>query len=294
MKATALVALGLVIAIAGCFNNGGASSASANAVLEQWSAFMSHKPADTVVFARELTQGGGWEGAKADDAKIAFLSGAIVEAVDLPVDEPPAGQVTWSNGRSLKASLVSASAAFAAMVTELKSNCGACDGPRPLHVIGAELTTTEAVTAHGNANVPVWQFTFAAGDEPIEPISYVALKDAVSRLDWPNPDKSPQIDAAYAQSTDTKVTVTFLGGNCDARHSITVVESDWAIVPMVMTVRNPGPCDAVGIMYGLEVQLGAPIGARFVLDPLTGFPVPVYAENPPPVQPVGTPVTQGG
>ena len=283
----------VVTALAGCALTVGPSQAPSQAPsharLEQWAAFMAGRPADTIIFVSDLTQGGGWGGAdegKADNAKTAFMSGDIQATVDMPSDEPPLGEVTWPDGTHLQTSLTSASAAFAAMVAELKASCVGCVGAAALQVTGAELTTRDAVTSHGNASVPVWQFTFAPGDEPIDPISYVAVKDRVGPQDWSGGGDRPSItDAAYGKPADTQITIAFTGGACDASHSIVVVESAQAIVPLLSTVTRSGPCTSQGIRYGLLVQLASPLGNRVVLDPLSGFPVPVYSEDPPALQP---------
>jgi hypothetical protein len=275
----------LVVALAGCSHIGG-SPAAGQAALDQWAAFMAQRPADTVIFVRELTQGGGWSGPNADDAKIAFLGGAIEVSGDLPADEPPPGEVAWTDGTRQEVSLISAAAAFQAMVTELDTAGGKCDGCRALHVTGAGLTMRDATTSHGDASVPVWQFSFAPGEEPIDPISYVAVRDRVGPHDWPDwGDHAPFTEAVYATAADTRLTISFIGGACDTSHSIALVESAQAIVPIITTVTAPGPCTAQGVLYGLAVQLESPVGNRVVLDIDSGYPVPLYPEEPPALQP---------
>lgn len=272
----------LAVLMAGCSIIGGPGSPPANVTLQRWADFMANKPADTIVFARDLTQGGGWSGPNADNAKIAFLAGAIQATVELPDQEPPSGDVVWSDGTSQQMALTSAKAAFAAMVAELVAAGGNCDGCRALRVTGAELTMRDATTSHGAASVPVWQFAFAPGDEPIDPISYVALRDRIGPRDWPSwGDHAPFTEAAYATPVDAQVTIAFTGGACDASHSIVAVESAVAIVPVISTAARPGACTAQGILYGLQVQLASPLGNRVVLDPDSGFPIPVYPEDPP-------------
>jgi hypothetical protein len=241
---------------------------------------MADKPVDTIVFISDLIHGGGWHGAGADDAKSAFLSGMIEATVELPAETPPPGKVTWPDGSTQKAPLISAADALTAMITELRSDqptysCGAC-----LQVVGATMTTRQAVTWRGVAEVPVWQFEFAARDEPIEPISYVALHDRVDPSIW-LPLSNANLDAAYGHPEDTQITIVFGGGACDTGHSIDVVESTGAIVPIITSVRQGGACTAQRVSYSLTVQLAAPLADRVVLDLDSGYPVPVYPEAPP-------------
>jgi hypothetical protein len=275
----------LALTVAGCAYFGG-SPASGQSALERWAAFMAQRPAEAVIFVRDLTQGGGWSGPNADDAKIAFLAGAIQASGELPGDAPPPGEVTWSDGTSQQVELISAAAAFEAMVAELGTAGGTCDDCRALHVTAAELTLRAATTTHGNASVPVWQFTFAPGEEPIDPISFVAVRDRVGPHDWPGQGgHAPFMEAAYGTSADTGLTIAFIGGACDTSHSITAVESAQAIVPIITTAAQPGACTAQGVLYGLTVELASPLGNRVVLDPDSGYPIPVYPEEAPALQP---------
>jgi hypothetical protein len=241
---------------------------------------MADKPTDTIVFISDLTHGGGWRGPGADERKFAFLSGMIEATVELPTDTPPPGEVVWSDGSTREVPLITAADALSAMIVELRSDqpaypCGNC-----LEVVGATLTTREAVTWHGDAQVPVWQFEFAARDEPLEPITYVAVRDRVDPSIW-LPLSSANTDAAYGYPDETQVTIVFGGGACDTGHSIEVVESTGAIVPIITTTARAGACTLQRIGYALRVQLAAPLGDRVVLDLDSGYPVPVYAKAPP-------------
>lgn len=281
-----LAVLALATALGGCAFIAGPAPASAQTVLEHWADFVAEMPADTIVFVQDLTQGGGWDGDNADDAKIAFISGALEATVELPDQEPPPGQVVWSGGTHEQVALISAAAAFAGMIAEQRAAGGNCDGCRALQVTGAELMMHSATTSHGDASVPVWQFEFAPGDQPMESISYVAVNDLVAPRDWPRwGNQTPMTEAAYGTAGDTRITVSFIGGACDTSHSIVAAESPLAIVPIITTAANQGPCTAQGVRYGLVMQLAAPLGNRVVLDLDTGFPVAVYPEEPPALQP---------
>lgn len=254
--------------------------AQAEEAIQHWAAYMADKPADTLVFISDLTRGGGWRGARADDAKTAFVSGMIEATVNLSTETPPPGEVTWPDGTTQEVPLISAADALAAMILELRSDqpaypCGDC-----LQVVGATLTTRTALTWHGDAQVPVWQFDFAARDEPMEPISYVAVRDRVDPSIW-LPLSSANTDAAYGHPDDTQVTIVFGGGACDTGHSIEVVESTGAMVPIITTTVRGGACTLQRVGYALRVELAAPLGDRVVLDLDSGYPVPVYPDTPP-------------
>lgn len=273
----------VALTLVGCAYIGGDAPGrqQAEAVLQNWADFMADTPHDAIVFVHDLTQGGGWDESNADDAKSAFLTGLIDAAVKLPGQEPPPGEVVWTEGTRQQVSLVSAATAFEEMVAELSESGGSCEGCRPLQVIGAELTTRTATTSHGDASVPVWQFDFAPGDRPMTPISYVAVKDRIGPQDWHAwGDHAPFTMAAYGTAEDSEITVAFTGGACDTSHSIEAAESILGIVPIIVTVARPGPCIAVGVGYALAMQLDAPLGNRAVLDIDSGFPVPVYPEEP--------------
>jgi hypothetical protein len=254
----------------------------AEAALVQWADFMSNRPADTIVFIWELTHGGGWRGNGADDAKSDFLSGRIEATVGLPTDAPTPGQVRWPDGTMQEVPLISASDALAAMIAELRGDqsapeCGDC-----LQVAGATLTTRTALTWRGEAQVPVWQFEFTGRGEPIEPISFVAVRDRVASNDWDGwPHFFPSTSAAYGLPDDTEITVLFSGGACDTSHSIAAVESNDAIVPIISTQSRGGTCTAQAVGYVLRLRLAAPLGERVVLDLDSGYPVPVYPQDPP-------------
>jgi hypothetical protein len=243
---------------------------------------MADKPADTIVFIWELTHGGGWRGHGADDAKGYFLSGRIEATVDLPTEGPPPGEVTWQDGTTQEVPLISAADALAAMIVELRGDqpaqeCGDC-----LQVAGATLTTRMALTWHGEAQVPVWQFDFIGRGKPMEPISFVAVRDRVAFNDWDAwPDFFPSTSGAYGRPNDTEITVVFGGGACDTGHSMVPVESDGAVVPIITTTVAQGPCIALGVGYALTLTLDTPLGDRAVLDLDSGYPVPVYSQKPP-------------
>jgi hypothetical protein len=154
--------------------------------------------------------------------------------------------------------------------------CGNC-----MKIVGATLTTLSMPTWRGDLTVPVWQFEFAPGDEPAVPMTRVAIKDAVGPEYWDNWGRfAPTTDGAYGAPADTEITVAFGGGVCDTGHSITAVESNLAIVPIITTTVRPGPCILPRVGYALLLQLGAPLGQRAVLDLENGWPAPVYAEAP--------------
>jgi hypothetical protein len=249
---------------------------------------MATKPADTIVFIWELTRGGGWRGQGADDAKSDFVSGRIEATVDLPTDVPPPGKITWPDGTMQEVPLISAADALVAMIAELRGDqpaqeCGDC-----IQVAGATLTTRTALTWHGEAQVPVWQFEFIGRGEPMEPISFVAVRDRVVFNDWDAwPDFFPWTSAAYGRPDDTEITVAFSAGACyRGPWFAEVVESDVAVVVIISALppdpaASPRFCTAQAVGYSVKAELNEALGSRAVLDLDSGFPVPVYPEDPP-------------
>jgi UDP-N-acetylmuramyl tripeptide synthase len=103
-----------------------------------------------------------------------------------------------------------------------------------------------------------------------------------------NADHPPQglsFDLAVGTPDSTKLTVSFTGatkpGNqaCGADYTAEAVESDLAVVVIVVEHANPLPasCAAVGKTRTAIATLAAPLGKRAVLEVTQGLPVPIHA-----------------
>jgi len=260
----------------------------ANGLLQRWAERVATAPAGAIIFVGDLTQGGGWTGDKANDDKMSFLSGLLIANPALSDEIPAAGTASWPDGSTQQVALVSAAAALRGLVEG--ASAGKCDGCQPIQVIGATLVLGKAETSHGPATVPQWQFNFVPADTPIDPITRVAVADAVavSALEQEEasnsaPTRTIAIDAAYGQPDDTTITVSFTGSPdhggspCGADYTAEAVESDIALVIIVHSQGSVGigACAAVGAPRVATATLAAPLGNRTILDAQNGAPVAV-------------------
>lgn len=258
----------------------------AQRILERWAGATVSADPGSIAIAGDLTNGGGWNGPHADDHKIAFMSGVFEASPRLSSNEPPAGQVSWEDGSTEKVSLLSAAEALQAMADELRTGGGRCPECQPMRVTGAQLVSGEVQTPRGPATVPLWQFEWAPGDEPIDPITYVAIRDliVVSPLE-PGDIRAMRIDQAYGSAASSDITVEFVGSPysgenpCGADYTAEAVESDLAVVVIVHEHHSAGvvsgACALVGAARTAVAHLSAPLGERVVLDIQDGSPVPL-------------------
>ncbi len=294
--AAALAALALTLSACSYFGFGSVQDQGlhdrARQILDRWAQAAESAAPGSVVIAGDLTSGGGWDGPNADDQKIAFLSGVFEAAPPLPTDTPALGQVVWADGTTQSVALLSAAEALQAMAAELSASGGDCPACQPLNVTGAKLVSGEIDTPRGAASAPLWQFEWAPGEEPIDPITYVAVKDliVVSPLEM-GEVRGMRIDQAYGNAASSDVTVEFVGSPyggdnpCGADYTAEAVESDLAIVVIVHESHAAGlvpqACSAVGARRTATVHLSAALSGRVLLDIQDGTPVPMSDEAPP-------------
>ena len=263
-------------------------------VLANWDKVAGNAPADAVVLVDGMTAGGGWN---TDTGKISFMNGSIEAATPLPTETPPQGLVTWPDGTKQAADLISAAAALRGAQSELRAQAGddKCDKCQPLMVTGAQLSTRARQTARGPVMVPVWQFTFAQADAPIDPVTFPAVRDVVS---VPRNSSFAEggrglidIENAYGNPQSSTVTVAFTGApyagdkGCGADYTAQAVESDRAVAIIVNEshrVSNIGvACTAVGATRTATADLSQPLGNRVVLCLQFGTPVELSSDQPP-------------
>src|SRR5215213_10258015 len=264
--------------------------------LDRWDQIAAGAPSNAVVLVGELTRGGGWRGANADNAKSAVEAGAIQATVKLPMQAPP-GEVVWPDGSTQTVSLFSAAEALSDIISHKAG--GDCHRCRPVKVIGAELVSGEADTSRGRATMPLWQFEFAPEDAPRTPITHPATRDRiVAPLEEPwdpyggNP-MGQRIDAAYGTPAATMLTVIFVGaplpGNvwCGADYTAEGIESDRAVVVIVRSESHPpsgekpSGCFSLGAGRNAGLTLERPVGTRTILEVQFGTPVVLIAGDPP-------------
>ena len=259
----------------------------AGAVLDRWSAAVEAaggQPSFAIVGER-TRQLGDWEQGF-DNGKVALLSGALVTALDLPGDTPPDGTVRWPDGSSEPARLVSALSAFNDVRSADYSGCQ-CD---PLRVTEVRLTTRQAETTRGPADVPVWEF---AVEGTRVRITRVALAGA-NAVSMPFVDPGFYligITQAVVSADGRQLTVGFAGGPGPGRAACTydyeteAVESKLAVVVLLHERacwwgNLPLPRTAAASIRSAEVKLASPLKGRVVLEARFGQPVKLVVAGP--------------
>ncbi|MFY1697889.1 hypothetical protein [Solwaraspora sp. WMMA2101] len=234
----------------------------------------------------------------------AFLAGWFRSEVPVPGERPADGTVTFPDG-TLSVPVVSAADAYAAIDQGDPPPCPTDDPVRPgpdptgstsggpdtsvthslpmtgcegLTVTGVTLGTVELLTSRGTAQVPAWLFEVAELDTAV---ARVAVDDSVSI-----PTPSPQV-AAPDGLTDFVVTQDLTGvdgsdlgfrlgvGACDSEITPFVQEYTDAVVVSGGVVRSGDACTDQLLLHPVTVTLDEPLGARTVLDALTGTPLHV-------------------
>ena len=159
-----------------------------------------------------------------------------------------------------------------------------CSDCRPLEITAARLTSGSVQMSRGPATVPMWEFTVNGSSVKV---TRVAVADRISIVPLPwDPNNAPDgmsIETAHGKADARQITVSFGGASgrgdepCGADYTAEAVESDLAIVVIVIEHRNPlpGACDLVGAMRTAVVDLASPPGDRAVLEIKQGLPVAV-------------------
>lgn len=234
----------------------------------------------------QTNQIGDWEPAVGDNNKQAQVAGMLVAPTPLSDDKPDRGKVHWIGGDSVDVDVLSAADALDDLVVAAVANGGDCSDCRPLRVTDAHLATGLVETTQGPAEAPLWVFTI---DGSAVRITRTAVDPSITVVPPPfNADHPPQglsIDLASGTPESARLTVSFIGATkprnqpCGADYSGEAVESDLAVVVIVIEHANPTPasCAAVGKTRTATVTLNAPLGKRAVLEVTQGLPVPVHA-----------------
>jgi hypothetical protein len=290
--------LGLAIVAAGCAAPGltpdGSSKPTdepapadrvhvqARDALERWAEAVRTSGGAAITFTGDLTsQIGEWE-AENEANKASLVAGIVEASTDLPTDKPSRKEVKWLDGTKVDVGVITAQAALDALV---EAGAGAeCRGCLPLQVIDAQLATGLVETSRGPAEVPMWVFTIKSTTVRV---TRVAVDESVTVVPpaW-NADDPPvgiSIDTAAGSADSRKVEVTFVGAvedasdPCGADYAVEALESELAVVIIVVKSAGNGPCRAIGKTRTATVTLDAKLGERAVLEVRQGLPVPVVA-----------------
>jgi len=149
-----------------------------------------------------------------------------------------------------------------------------------LTVTGVTLGTTTIRTSRGDAEVPAWVFTVK---ELAVPVARVAVAPSAVTAVPSVPTPPGDLSDRYVASQDlTAVEGTKLGfrlgvGACDRDIRPLVREFDDVVVVGGMVRRSEGPCTMQLAFHPVEVTLERPVGARPVLDVVTGQPLRLAA-----------------
>ncbi|HET7029384.1 MAG TPA: hypothetical protein VFI34_02645 [Candidatus Limnocylindrales bacterium] len=279
--------IALIVAgvLAGCSGFPGATDPvaardRAHAVLDRWAHTAAGAGAASAVTpVGELTaQIGDWEEAVGENNKIALMSGMIGSPDGLSATRPPDGAVTWADGTTTNASLLSPQEALAA-ISAGSQPCSDCTG---LVVTGARVTSGPIETTRGSATAPLWEFSLAGTAVKVTRVA-LANSVVVEPMFDGNPELGLAIDSAEGSVSGSELTLAFIGApdgaeqSCGEDYTAEAIESDLAVV--VIVTRHPhfpplgGGCSAVGARRTATATLAAPLGERVVLDLQLGTPV---------------------
>jgi hypothetical protein len=256
----------------------------AHDALERWADAVRQSGGASITFVGELTsQIGTWEAAVGDNNKRALVAGLVQAVTTLSDDVPSRSKVKWLDGTTVEVNVRSAVASLDALV---KAGGGECSDCRPLRVTEARLATGLVETSRGPAEAPVWVFTV---DGTSVRVTRVAVDESITVVPPPwnanDPPVGVSIDSGVGSANSRKVKVSFVGAvkgadePCGADYTAEAVESELAVVVIVVEERNPAAvaCTAVGRTRTADVTLASKLGDRAVLEVRQGLPVPVTA-----------------
>ncbi|HET8660876.1 MAG TPA: hypothetical protein VFM55_17970 [Micromonosporaceae bacterium] len=229
------------------------------------------------------------------ELKEAYNHGIYVLRTDLPATRPADGTIRFPADRAtLTVPLVSAREAYAA----IDRGDPQCVSPPPaapaptgpngsvsttapqscaaLTVTGVRLGTVMVRTSRGEASVPAWLFTVAEVREPVTRLavapSAITPVPRASVPDWGH--QRGLVTAQHViQVAGDELTFALGVGACDTDIRPLFLETDAAVV-VAGTARTPaGPCNMMLKFEPVTVTLAGPLGARVVLDAVSGLPL---------------------
>lgn len=230
------------------------------------------------------------------DTEQAFRAGWYRDQIALPTSRPVDGRVLFPDG-TLSVPLISAADAYRQLDQGDPPPCDprpkepgptSYPGPDgsvattapsaciPLTVTAAKLGTAPVRTSRGVAEVPAWLFTV---EELAAPVARLAVApSAVAAVPQGVAPTRPAGDGIVAAQDLTAVEgaqLTYrLGvGACDTGITALVWERDDVVVVGGGVTRATGLCTEQLVLEPVTVTLRAPLGARPVLDVVTGSPL---------------------
>lgn len=230
-----------------------------------------------------------------------------------PPPAPSRGKVVFPDGATMTVPLVQAEDAYRQIATDPPAGCATTGTPvvpgpppttrpvqppdsappsgdgggssgssgtvpcRVLTVTAVSLGTGHLLTSRGMATVPVWKFTVAGLDRPVERVAVdPSAVTPPPGIDSPGADLPGIVGGQSLQSIDgTALTFRVVLGDCDVDiHPLAYEDADVVVVGATRTTPK-GICDDMALIRPLRVTLGAPMGTRIVLDVSTGNPLSV-------------------
>lgn len=240
------------------------------------------------------------------DTEAAFQLGWYRDQTELPTATPGDGSIRFPDG-TLRVPLVSAAEAYAQLDQGDPPACGGRPkepgrpkgGPTiepgpdgwvssspadegvciPLTVTAARLGTAPVRTSRGLADVPAWLFTVIELKAPVArlavaPSAVIAVPEGVAPT-RPAPDGVVGAQDLAAPTEGARLTYRLGVGACDTGITPLVLERDDVVVVGGGVTRSTGVCTDQLLIHPVTVTLRAPLGARPVLDVLTGTPLVV-------------------
>jgi len=211
-----------------------------------------------------------------------------------PTPAPPPGTVTFAGGDTLTVPLETATEAYRDMappqplcLPPLRPTPPPTDDPQActvLTITRAELVEGHLLTGRGEATVPMWRFTVAGLDRPVErvavepsSITQVPREQTTGVGDGGSDDVTPGFTgvSSLESASGTTVTLRVFAGYCDDDVGPLVYEDTNVVVVGAVDTRWYGGCPAALALHRITVELAAPIGDRVVLDVVTGHPLAV-------------------
>lgn len=259
----------------------------AHDALERWADAVRRSGGASITFVGELTgQIGDWEADNGQN-KAALYAGMVESPRALSGDQPSRDKVKWLDGSTVDVNVLSARDTLAALVA---AATGTCDECTPLEVTDAQQATGLIDTSRGPANAPIWVYSIAGTTVKVTRVA-VDKSVTVDPPPW-NADDPPEglsIESATGSADSRKLTVNFVGAPdgadkpCGADYTAEAVESDLAVVIIVVEHRYSGPnaanqaCRLVGAFRTATVKLADVLGDRAVLEIRQGLPISVTA-----------------
>jgi hypothetical protein len=303
----ALLGISVILALAGCAQPSGTGDGSEVATPDRrWESF-EQRATEVAQAWQAVPARSGWQDGYVplqdptvvgpdvtftDSTRQAFFAGWYRTQLQPPADKPADGIIRFPDG-TLEVPLQSAAEAYQAIDQGDPPPCpgrppaplsptGGPDDPVgsdsstaciPLTVTAVELGTTLIHTSRGEATVPAWLFTIDELDAQVARVA-VAPSAVTPPPEFSAPGQTAGTDLVAAQDIvsihGAELTYRLGVGTCDENITPLVNGYDDVVVVGGGVTRASGVCTDQLLIEPVTVKLDEPVGARPVLDALTG------------------------